>query len=91
MHDFFLAKQILEKIREIVMEKKLERISKVSLEIGSIVLAHDNLPEHLEDINIENLVFGLKSFAKDTALAQVEFDVQKVAGESWKITSIEVE
>ena len=91
MHDFFLAKQILEKISEIAVEKKLEKISRVSLEIGSIVLAHDNLPEHMEDMNIENLVFGLRSLAKDTLFEQTVFDIKKVAGESWKITSIEVE
>ena len=91
MHDFFLAKQILEKIEEIVEEKKMKNVSKVSIEIGSIVLAHDNLPEHMEDINIENLAFGLKSFARNTHLEKVEFDIRKVAGDNWKITGIEVE
>jgi Zn finger protein HypA/HybF involved in hydrogenase expression len=91
MHDFFLAKQILENILEIAEEKKLSKVSKVSLEIGSIVLAHDDLPEHLEDINVENLVFGLISFSKDTLLAGTQFDVKKVAGNNWKIVDIEVE
>ncbi|HCU70153.1 MAG TPA: hypothetical protein DIC35_00175 [Candidatus Moranbacteria bacterium] len=91
MHDFFLAKQILEKIEEIAKEKNLKKISKVSLEIGSIVLAHDGLPEHIDDINLENLLFGLKSFAGNTQLSQTRFDVKKVAGDDWKITNIEVE
>jgi Zn finger protein HypA/HybF involved in hydrogenase expression len=91
MHDFFLAKQIVEKILEIVREKKLGKVSRVTLEIGSIVLAHDDLPEHMEDINIENLIFGLKSFSKDTLLEDARFDVEKMAGDSWKIVNIEVE
>lgn len=91
MHDFFLAKQILGKILEIAEEKKLGKISKVSLEIGSIVLAHDDLPEHMEDINIDNLIFGLKSFSKDTPLERAEFDIKKIAGDDWKIVDIEVE
>lgn len=90
MHDFFLAKEIVDKLLEIGQEKKLEKISNVSLEIGSIALAHDDLPEHLEDISIENLEFGLKSIARNTILENTTFDIKKVPGESWKIINIGV-
>jgi len=88
MHDFMLAKEIVDKLLEIAKEKKLEKISSVSLEIGSIVLAHDDLPEHLEDISIENLEFGLKSITRNTILEDTVFDIKKVSGESWTITNI---
>ena len=90
MHDFFLAKEIVDNLLEIAKEKKLEKISSVSLEIGSITLAHDDLPEHLEDISIENLEFGLKSIARGTILEDTVFDIKKVAGENWKIVDIGV-
>ena len=88
MHDFFLAKEIVDKLLEIVQEKKLENISSVSLEIGSISLAHDGYPEHLEDISIENLEFGLKSITRNTILENAIFDIKKMPGESWAIKNI---
>ena len=60
------------------------------MEVGSIALAHDGLPEHTEDISLENLKFGLKNITKGTALEGVQFSLQKVAGENWKITNFEV-
>lgn len=85
-----LAKEIVDKLLEIAKDKKLEKISNVSLEIGSIVLAHDDLPEHLEDISLENLEFGLKNIARNTILENTVFNIKKVAGENWKIADIGV-
>jgi len=90
MHDFMLAKEIVDKLLAIAEEKKLEKISSVSLEIGSISLAHDGFPEHLEDISIENLEFGLKSIARNTILENAVFNIKKTAGENWKIVDIGV-
>lgn len=88
MHDFFLAKEIVDKLLVIAEEKKLEKISSVSLEIGSISLAHDGYPEHLEDISLENLEFGLKSISRNTILENATFNIKKVSGEHWAITNI---
>lgn len=88
MHDFMLAKEIVDKLLEIAQERKLEKISSVSLEIGSIALAHDDLPEHLEDISLENLEFGLKSIARNTILENTTFNIKKTTGENWKIVNI---
>lgn len=91
MHDWILAKQIIEEIAKVAKEKKMTNIKSVNLEIGSIVLAHDDMPEHAEDINLGNLEFGLKSIAPKYGLDKAKFDIEKVAGDSWKITNIEVE
>lgn len=90
MHDFILAKQIIEKLLEITKEKELADIKSVSLEIGNIALAHDNFPKHSEDINLDNLKFGLENLAKNTILEKVEFNIKRVAGDNWKIVNIEV-
>lgn len=91
MHDFLLAKQIVDKILDIAKEKDLKNISGVVLEIGSVSLSHDGFPEHIEDISIENLEFGLKNIARNTVLKNADFTIKKVQGEDWKITDIEVE
>lgn len=90
MHDFLLAKEIIEELKKIIQEKGLNKPKIVKLEIGSIALSHDNMPEHAEDISLENLEFGLKAIAKNTILEGVGFDIKKVKGENWKITDIEV-
>lgn len=91
MHDFLLAKEIIDEVLRIAEEKKLSAIKNVSLEIGSVSLAHDGFAEHTEDISLENLEFGLKSIAKNTLLKDAEFKIKKTAGVDWKITDIEVE
>lgn len=90
MHDFMLAKQIVDELLQIVQEKKLEHIKSAEIEIGTVVLAHDDFPEHAEEINLENLEFGLQGIAKNTILKDVEFRLKKVEGGDWKITNIEV-
>jgi len=90
MHDFLLAKQIVDKLLEIAKEKNLANIKNVNLEIGNIVLAHDNFPEHSEDINLDNLKFGLENLAKNTVLEKAKFNIKKITGNSWKIVDIEV-
>jgi Zn finger protein HypA/HybF involved in hydrogenase expression len=83
-----LAKEIVDEVLKIVKEKKLSEISSVSLEIGQIALAHDGYAEHVEDISIENLQFGINAIAKGTLLEKTKFDIMKVQGENWKITEI---
>lgn len=85
-----LAKEIIEELEKIIQEKGLNKPKNVRLEIGSIALSHDDMPEHAEDISIENLTFGLESIAKNTLLEGVRFDIKKVPGKNWKITEIEV-
>ncbi len=90
MHDFMLAKEIIDQLKLIAVEKGLSSMKKVQIEIGQISMSHDGHPEHTEDISLENLQFGLKSIAKEALFTHTIFEVKKVAGEDWKITDIEV-
>ncbi len=90
MHDFLLAKEIIDELKKFAVERNIKNIKKVNLEIGLISLAHDGFGEHTEDISVDNLEFGLKNISKNTPLENAEFEIKKIAGESWKITNIEV-
>lgn len=91
MHDFLLAKEIIDELKKISAEKKLEKVKTVSLEIGTISFAHDGFDEHSEDITVENLEFGLRSIAKGTVFEKADFVIRKTDGHHWKITGVEVE
>jgi Zn finger protein HypA/HybF involved in hydrogenase expression len=89
MHDFLLAKEIIDEILKIAKEKNLGKIKSATIEIGSITLAHDGFPEHTEDISIENLKFGLENIARNTIIENSEFKINKVKGENWRVINIE--
>ncbi len=90
MHDFLLAKEIVDELKKIAQEKKLEQVKAVNLEIGQISLAHDGHAEHMEDISIGNLEFGLRSITNNTPFEKTKFEIKKVEGDSWRITGVEV-
>ena len=90
MHDFILAKEIADSLKEIAAEKNLKYIKKVKIEIGLVAMAHDGHSEHMEDISVENLRFGLENIAKNTPFEKAVFEIKRVTGEHWKITDIEV-
>jgi Zn finger protein HypA/HybF involved in hydrogenase expression len=89
LHDFLLAKEIIDEILKVAKEKNVGKIKNVTIEIGSIALSHDGFDEHVEDISLDNLQFGLENIAKNTILAGAEFKIIKVKGESWKIINLE--
>lgn len=91
MHDFLLAKQIVDTINKIINEKKIKNIKSISLEIGSIFLAHDGFDKHTEDISLENLKFAILNIVKNSILENTIFDIKKVLGQNWKIINIEIE
>jgi len=88
MHDFLLAKEIIDEVLRVIEENNLKKISEIVLEIGTISMAHDGLVKHTEDISIENLEFGLKSISKNTILEKAKFSISKVEGEHWKLISL---
>lgn len=90
VHDFILAKEIIDELKKIVEERKIETVKSVSIEIGAISLAHDGFDEHTEDISLENLEFGLTSLAKNTPLENANFHIKKIGGTHWKIVDVEV-
>lgn len=90
-----LAKEIVDAVLAIALEKKLENIKSVSLEIGSGSAPHGHHhehehDEHFDELNMENVKFGLESIAKNTMLKDTEFQIKKVEGNNWKITNLEV-
>lgn len=91
MHDFLLAKEIVDTVIQIISEKGLKNIKSISLEIGSISLAHDGFDKHTEDISLENLEFGILNIAKNSVLKNAKFNIKKVLGKNWRIVNIEVE
>ena len=88
MHDFILAKEIIDALLKIGEEKKLKKISAVVLEIGAISLSHDGMPEHVDEISLESLDFGLRSLAKGTLLEKAQWQIKKIAGNAWSIKEI---
>jgi len=90
MHDFILAKEIVEEMLKITKDKNLGKIKSVTLEIGSVALAHDGFPECPEDLNVENIRFGLESIAKNTILSDSQFIIKKTRRSDWRITNVEV-
>lgn len=95
MHDFLLAKEIVDAVLAVAREKKLENIKSVSLEIGSGSIPHDHHhehehDEHFDELNMENVKFGLESIAKNTILEKTEFVIKKVEGNNWKIVNINI-
>jgi Zn finger protein HypA/HybF involved in hydrogenase expression len=91
MHDFLLAKRIIEELKKIIRDKGFKNIKSVSLEIGSISMSHDGHPEHPEEIDLDNLRFGLESLVKNEKMGEIGFKIKKVPGDDWKITDLEVE
>ena len=91
MHDFLLAKEIADEALKIAKEKNLSKINRVLVEIGQIALAHDGHEEHVEDISVENLKFGIETVAKGTLLENAKFDILKISGEHWRLISIDGE
>jgi Zn finger protein HypA/HybF involved in hydrogenase expression len=91
VHDFLLAKNIIDEVTKIVKEKKLSGVKGVTVNVGDIAIAHDGFLKHTEEVNLENLRFGIKNLTKGTFLERVEFLIRKTEGENWKVVNIEVE
>jgi Zn finger protein HypA/HybF involved in hydrogenase expression len=89
MHDFLLAKEIATETLRIIKEKNFSEVKKVFLEIGNVSLAHGRQEKHAEEINTENLLFGIKSITQGTILEGAEFNIKRTNGETWKLASID--
>jgi hydrogenase nickel incorporation protein HypA/HybF len=84
MHDMHLAQQILETVLEYAEKNNLKSIKKIELELGSIL-------EHDEVISPENLIFNFNLLSKNTPAENAKLNIKSVAGDSWKLISIEEE
>lgn len=96
MHDFLLAKEIIDAVLAIAKEKNIENIKSVSLEIGAGSVPHDHHhddhahDEHFDELNMDNVRFGLEAIAKNTILKDTIFIIKKVEGGNWKIRNINI-
>lgn len=82
MHDFHLADTILKTVLEYAEKNGFKNIKKIELELGSIL-------EHDEVILPENLIFNFKLLSKNTICENAVLNVKSVAGDNWKLVSIE--
>jgi len=84
MHDLHAADQILKLVLAKAIENKLLKVTKIVLELGSVV-------EHSEEINADNLAFNIKLLAQSTPARGAKVEIRKVRGDSWKLVEIEGE
>lgn len=89
MHDFLLAKEIVDEIKKIAEDKGLEKVESAKVEIGMIAMAHDGHDEHIEDVSEENLQFAIENISKGTVLENAKVEIKKIEGHHWKLTEIE--
>ena len=82
MHDFHLADTIYKTIFEYTEKNKLKKVTKASIELGSIV-------EHGEEILPANLDFNIKMLAKGGPAEGIELDISRTKGNSWILKEIE--
>ncbi len=82
MHDLHAADQILKLALDQANENKLLKVTKIVIELGSMI-------EHGEDINADNLAFNLKLLAKNTPARGAKVVIKKVKGNGWKLVEIE--
>lgn len=91
MHDFMLAKEIVDEIKKVAEDKDLKKINSAKVEIGMIAMAHDGHEEHVEDVSEENLQFAIENISKGTVLENAKIEIKKIAGDHWKLTELDGE
>jgi len=84
MHDFHLADTIHKTIMDYALKNNLKKISKVVLELGSII-------EHGQDILPENLKFNLLLLSEGGLSAGMAVIIEPIKGDSWILREIEGE
>ena len=77
MHDFHLADQIVKLAQDHARKNNLSRITEIVIELGDII-------EHGEGIAPENLEYNIKLLMPVKSVV-----VKKIAGDSWKLVSID--
>jgi len=81
MHDLYLAQEILKTVLEYAEKNGFKKVSKVEIELGSIL-------EHGEEILPENLIFNFKNLSKKTLAESAELEIKQIMGDEWKLISI---
>jgi Zn finger protein HypA/HybF involved in hydrogenase expression len=81
MHDLHEADKIIKIILDYAQKKKLKKVVKAVIELGSVI-------EHGDEINPENLAFNIKMLAQKTLAEGLEIEIENVRGESWVLKEI---
>lgn len=84
MHDLHVADQIHQLVIRTAKENKLNKVTKIKIELGTVV-------EHGATIRPENLEFNLNLLNKDTLAADAEIDIDTIGGNIWRLVSIDGE
>ncbi len=84
MHDLHEADKIIKLILAYAKKNKLNKITKVVIELGEIV-------EHGSEILPENLEFNIKMLAKNTLAEGIEVRIEKIKSGHWILKEIEGE
>lgn len=82
MHDFYLAKDILKTVLEYADKNGFKKISKIEIELGSLV-------EHGEEILSENLIYNFKLLSKNTIAENAKIKINKIKGDTWRLLEID--
>lgn len=82
MHDFLIAKEILDTVLATARSQKLGRVTTVELELGSI-------KDHGQTIEPANLQFNFRLLAKETVAAKAKLRIKETRGTSYRIVAIE--
>jgi Zn finger protein HypA/HybF involved in hydrogenase expression len=84
MHDLHAADRILKLVLEKAQENKLQKVTKIVIELGKVV-------EHGQEILPENLKFNIRELARGTIAENARVQIRQVGNETWKLVEIEGE
>jgi len=84
MHDLHAADKIIKLVLDQAAESRLSRVTKIVIELGSVV-------EHGQEINPDNLLFNMKLLAKNTLAKDAVIEIKKADNLTWKLVEIEGE
>ena len=84
MHDLHAADHILQHVIEAAEKNKLKKVTKITIELGSVI-------EHGEEINASNLKFLIEKLAEKSVAAGAKIEIKKIRGADWKLVSIDGE
>ncbi len=82
MHDWHLANEILKTVLDYANKNGFKNVSKVELELGSII-------EHGEEILPENLIHNFRLLAEKTIARKAKLKIKRGEEDRWKLISIE--
>jgi len=89
MHDILIAKEIIEALKKIALNKGIIEAKSVNIEIGKISISHDGQLQHLEEIHphTKNSDSEAEHFGVGVNIENLEFGLKSLAkGTSYENT-----